>query len=61
MTPEFYTPEELAGILKVSRQTIYNWIRRGKLKAASMGKHYPVYISSVGLPKFIAEKINESH
>lgn len=33
MEDEFYTPEEVAALLKVSRQAVYNWIARGRLKA----------------------------
>ena len=33
MEDEFYTPEEVATLLKVSRQAVYNWIARGRLKA----------------------------
>ncbi|MBT1279310.1 helix-turn-helix domain-containing protein [Thermoanaerobacter sp. CM-CNRG TB177] len=29
---KLYTPEELAELLKVSRETVYNWLRSGKLK-----------------------------
>lgn len=29
---QFYTVEELAELLKVSHQTIHNWIREGRLK-----------------------------
>ncbi len=30
---EYYTPEEVAEKLKVTRQAVYNWIARGKLRA----------------------------
>lgn len=30
---EFLTPSEMAKIMKVRRPTIYDWIRKGKLKA----------------------------
>lgn len=29
---KLYKPEEVAEILKTSRETIYNWLRSGKLK-----------------------------
>ena len=38
MADTFYTPEELAGILKVTRQAIYNWIRQGHIEAVRIGR-----------------------
>lgn len=32
-----YTPAEVAEMLGVSRQTVYNWITAGKLKAHKLG------------------------
>jgi len=32
----YYTPEEIAELLKVSRETVYNWLRAGKLKGAKV-------------------------
>ena len=39
---EVYTLEELAEILQVTRRTIYNWIKGGKLKAFKVGKSWRV-------------------
>jgi len=36
----YLTPKELAGLLGVSRQTIYNWINRRKIKAKKTEKEY---------------------
>jgi len=33
---KYYTPEEVAKLLKVSRETAYNWLRAGKLKGAKV-------------------------
>ena len=33
---KYYTPEEVAELLKVSRETVYNWLRAGKLKGAKV-------------------------
>ncbi len=33
MEDEFYTPDEVAALLKVTRQAVYNWVARGRLKA----------------------------
>jgi len=29
--PRFLTPEEVAGLLRVSHRTAYNWLRAGQL------------------------------
>ena len=39
---ELYTLKEVAGILKVSRQTIYNYITAKRMKATKYGKEYRV-------------------
>lgn len=39
---KLYTLREVAEILRVSRQTIYNNIRNGKIKAAKIGKEYRI-------------------
>ncbi len=39
---QFYTPEELAKILKLNIITIYRYIRSKKLKAYKLGNHYRV-------------------
>lgn len=33
---KYYTPEEVASLLKVSRETVYNWLRSGKLKGVKV-------------------------
>ncbi len=33
---KYYTPEEIAELLKVSRETVYNWLRAGKLKGTKV-------------------------
>jgi len=37
-----YTPEEIADILKLSRRTIYTYIKEGKLQAFKIGKRWRV-------------------
>ena len=37
-----YTLQEVADILRVSRQTLYNNIRKGKFKATKYGKEYRI-------------------
>ena len=38
MADTFYTPEELAALLKVTRQAIYNWIQQGRMEAVRIGR-----------------------
>lgn len=43
MTAEkLYTLQEVADYLRVSRQTIYNWVTAKRLKASKIGKEYRV-------------------
>ena len=37
-----FTPEQVAGILQVHVLTIYSYIRRGKLAAIRLGRHYRI-------------------
>lgn len=37
-----YTLEEVAEVLKVTRRTIYTYIKNGELKAVKMGKYWRV-------------------
>lgn len=37
---KMYTLQEVADILRVSRQTIYNYIRSGRLICTKYGKEY---------------------
>lgn len=39
---QFLTPEEIAAKLKVHRETVYNWIRSGRLKAVRAGRQLRV-------------------
>jgi len=34
---KYFSPEQIADTLQVSRRTVYNWIQRGKLKAVKAG------------------------
>ncbi len=47
ITPKVYTPEEVAGILKLSKNTIYELINKGKLIAKRIGKVYRIPASSI--------------
>ena len=35
--PVLYTPKQIADLWKVSRRTIYAWIKSGQLKAVKLG------------------------
>ena len=41
-TMKVYTIEELVLLLHVTRRTLYNYIKEGKLKAVKMGKYWRV-------------------
>ena len=42
MITKIYTLKQVADLLQVSRQTIYNYIKAGKLQATATGKEYRV-------------------
>lgn len=42
MEEEFFTPQEIAKLLKVSYMSVYRWIKAGKLKAYQVEKQYRV-------------------
>lgn len=39
---EVYTLKEIEELLQVTRRTLYNWIKSGKLKAFRIGKEWRV-------------------
>lgn len=54
---KLYTLQEVADILKVSRQTIYNYVTAKKLKATKYGKEYRV--TEETLQEFIEKGRND--
>src|SRR5215208_7404861 len=38
MTTDYLTPDEVASLLQVSRQVVYNWINDGRLRAVKAGR-----------------------
>lgn len=40
--PEIMTPEQAAEYLQISRETIYRYIRQGKLVASRLGRSYRI-------------------
>ncbi len=43
----FLTPEEAAKLLKVTRRTIYNWLKAGKLPALKYGQGWRIIRSEL--------------
>ena len=42
MEEKYYTPQEIAELLKISYMTVYRWIRAGKLEAYQVQKQYRI-------------------
>lgn len=51
---KMYTPEEVAQMLGYKKGTVWGWIRRGDLKAHTVGKKY--LISRKQLEKFLTKR-----
>jgi excisionase family DNA binding protein len=47
MTKDYYSTTETANIFRVSRKTIFMWIKNGKMKATKIGRNYVVPHSSI--------------
>lgn len=45
--PKVYTPEQVAEILQLSKNTVYQLINRGEIVAKKIGKVYRIPISSL--------------
>jgi excisionase family DNA binding protein len=52
VSDELYTVDEVAVRFKVTRQTVYNWIKAGQLAAIKVGRS--VRIEASALDRFIA-------
>jgi excisionase family DNA binding protein len=46
---EIFTPEQAAEYLQVDRETIYRYIRQGKLVASKLGRAYRIPRASIDL------------
>ena len=46
---EIFTPEQAANYLQVDRETIYRYIRQGKLVASRLGRKYRIPKGSIDL------------
>ena len=53
----FYSVDKVANIMDVHKETVYRWIRKGKLKASKPGKHYR--IKKEDFDEFIDENMNK--
>ena len=51
---KFYTTEEVAEMLKVNRESVRRWVRKGKLKSIKLGGKF-IRISQIQLDTFIKE------
>jgi excisionase family DNA binding protein len=47
--PEILTPEQAADYLQINRETVYRYIREGKLTASKLGRNYRIPRASVDL------------
>jgi excisionase family DNA binding protein len=47
--PDIMTPEQVADYLQLDRETVYRYIRQGKLAASKLGRKYRVPKRSVDL------------
>lgn len=45
--PKTYTPEQVASILQLTKNTIYDLISRGEIVAKKIGKVYRIPVTSV--------------
>lgn len=45
--PQVYTPEQVAEILQLSKNTVYDLINRGEIVAKKIGKVYRIPASSI--------------
>lgn len=53
--PSLYTPEEVAERLRVTRRSIYEWLKSGRLKGLRAGQYWRVTESD--LLAFLASEI----
>jgi excisionase family DNA binding protein len=47
MMKEYYSTVEAANIFRVSRKTIFMWVKTGKIKATKVGRNFIIPHSSV--------------
>lgn len=54
---KFYTVEETAQLLQISKQTIRNYLKRGMLRGQRIGQ--PVYITEKSIQDFLKPSMGE--
>ncbi len=54
----YYTPEQIAELLTIQRQTVYAWLRSGKLSGVKLGKIWRV--AEVQLQGYLTQKKSSS-
>jgi len=54
---QFYTPSEVAELLKTTRRTVYNWIKNGQLKSFKAG--HLVRVTKADLEEFMNQTISD--
>lgn len=55
---ELYTVEDVAEILKLSKQTVYSYVWQGRLKSRHIGRR--AYISEQELKEFVSKGFGKS-
>jgi excisionase family DNA binding protein len=45
--PKYYTPEEVAQELRVTRRTVYEWLTRGRLRGMRAGNRWRVDVEDL--------------
>lgn len=58
-TREILTPEQVAAYLQINKETVYRYIREGKLLASRLGRAYRVPRSSVELLLYATRTRND--
>lgn len=56
---EFYTPHEVAEILRISYKTVYKLLKSGKLESIKIGAHYRVPASAIEKLKYTKDNKDE--
>lgn len=47
MTEKYYTPQEVADTLKITRRTVYTYIKKNQIKAAKVGRKWLIAESAL--------------
>jgi excisionase family DNA binding protein len=54
MTSQMYKLKDIRAMLNVSRNTLYSWIKQGKLKSVKIGRHH--FVKEEDLQRLIEGK-----